>query len=565
MLPTRVHAIVLVSKLHKPTLRALAFAKATRPNVLEAVYVGDRRRRPPTGCWRSGTSGNLDVPLKVLHSPYREVVRPIVEYAQEIRQRQPARRGRGLHPGVRRRPLVGAAAAQPDRAAAQGPAAVRARASWSSRCPTSCGRPRSPASARSATRRACTPATCAAAASTSTRDRPDRQDDRVSRRRPARARRAGARGSGSGSGRGRPGRPRRPLRRPAARAGVAGWSSSGTRCPGERVVVEITEGTDGDRFWRGDAVEVLTPSPDRVAAPCPVRRPRAAAAAATSSTSRVPAQRDLKAAVVREQLVRLGRLDRRPDWSRASRSRPVPGDDDGLRWRTRQRYVALPDGRRGMRKHRSHDVVPVDDCLIAHPDAREPDARPADHRDRRRAVTFAVAARRLLAGAPRRRRGAGRDRPRRPAAAAGGAGRSTSTPASGCSPRFLAEAGRRPAWSPSRATGPRAGTPAPTSPRHRAPSSSAARRPGAARRRTTSPSTSSSSTRRARAPSAPSWSRSSTAPRARSPTSPATPPRWPATSRSSPSTATGSTALRAFDLFPMTHHVECVALLEPRH
>ena len=56
MLPTRVHAIVLVSKLHKPTLRALAFAKATRPNVLEGVYVVDRPATPPTGCWRSGTS-----------------------------------------------------------------------------------------------------------------------------------------------------------------------------------------------------------------------------------------------------------------------------------------------------------------------------------------------------------------------------------------------------------------------------------------------------------------------------------------------------------------------------
>lgn len=88
VLPTRVHAIVLVSKLHKPTLRALAFAKATRPNVLEAVYVSadgaetnklleewDRRR--------------IDVPLKVLHSPYRELIRPIVEYATEIRKANP--------------------------------------------------------------------------------------------------------------------------------------------------------------------------------------------------------------------------------------------------------------------------------------------------------------------------------------------------------------------------------------------------------------------------------------------------------------------------------------------
>ena len=43
--------------------------------------------------------------------------------------------------------------------------------------------------------------------------------------------------------------------------------------PGETVVLQITEGTDGDRFWRGDAVEVLTPSPERVAAPCPVAGP----------------------------------------------------------------------------------------------------------------------------------------------------------------------------------------------------------------------------------------------------------------------------------------------------
>ena len=42
-----------------------------------------------------------------------------------------------------------------------------------------------------------------------------------------------------------------------------------------------------------------------------------------------------------------------------------PHEHDGLRWRTRQRFVPLPDGRHGMRKHRSHDVVPVDDCLIA--------------------------------------------------------------------------------------------------------------------------------------------------------------------------------------------------------
>lgn len=88
LLPTRVHAIVLVSKLHKPTLRALAFAKATRPNVLEGVYVST----DPASTQRlleEWDERNLGVPLKVLHSPYRELVRPIVDYALEIRKANP--------------------------------------------------------------------------------------------------------------------------------------------------------------------------------------------------------------------------------------------------------------------------------------------------------------------------------------------------------------------------------------------------------------------------------------------------------------------------------------------
>ncbi len=88
VLPTRVHAIVLVSKVHKPTLRALAFAKASRPNVLEAIYVATDPKDTETliAQWEHR---NLGVPLKVLWSPYRELVRPIVEYAGEIRQSNP--------------------------------------------------------------------------------------------------------------------------------------------------------------------------------------------------------------------------------------------------------------------------------------------------------------------------------------------------------------------------------------------------------------------------------------------------------------------------------------------
>ncbi|MEP9383484.1 class I SAM-dependent RNA methyltransferase [Nocardioides cheoyonin] len=134
--------------------------------------------------------------------------------------------------------------------------------------------------------------------------------------------------------------------------------------PGERVLVEITEGSEGDRFWRGDAVEVLEPSPDRVAPPCPYAGPGLCGGCDFQHVA-LPAQRELKAAVLREQLSRLAGLDV------AVTVEAVPGDEDGLRWRTRQRYVSLPTGR-GMRKHRSHDVVPVDDCRIARPDAREP-------------------------------------------------------------------------------------------------------------------------------------------------------------------------------------------------
>ena len=88
VMPTRVHAIVLVSKLHKPTLRALAFAKATRPNVLEGVYVSVDAEAT-NRLLEEWDERNIDVPLKVLHSPYRELVRPIVDYAMEIRKANP--------------------------------------------------------------------------------------------------------------------------------------------------------------------------------------------------------------------------------------------------------------------------------------------------------------------------------------------------------------------------------------------------------------------------------------------------------------------------------------------
>ncbi len=87
-LPSRVRAVVLVSKLHKPTLRALAFAKAARPSSLEALTVSvdpDETERL-VKLWEEADTG---VPLKVLASPYREVTNPIIDYVKNLRRESP--------------------------------------------------------------------------------------------------------------------------------------------------------------------------------------------------------------------------------------------------------------------------------------------------------------------------------------------------------------------------------------------------------------------------------------------------------------------------------------------
>ena len=88
VLPSRVHAIVLVSKVHKPTLRALAYARATRPHRLEAVTVNVdiEETRALQEVW---AKRGLPVPLKALDSPYREIVNPIVDYVKSIRRASP--------------------------------------------------------------------------------------------------------------------------------------------------------------------------------------------------------------------------------------------------------------------------------------------------------------------------------------------------------------------------------------------------------------------------------------------------------------------------------------------
>jgi amino acid transporter len=87
-LPSKVHAVVLVSKVHKPTLRALAFARATRPDVLTAltVNVDDADTRALQADW---DRYDIPVPLTVLESPYREITRPVVDFVRGIRRAGP--------------------------------------------------------------------------------------------------------------------------------------------------------------------------------------------------------------------------------------------------------------------------------------------------------------------------------------------------------------------------------------------------------------------------------------------------------------------------------------------
>jgi len=87
-LPSRIHAIVLVSKVHRPTLRALAYAKASRPNTLEAVTV-DVDDDVTARLLKTWDAENITVPLRVLASPYREITKPVLDYVRALRRRSP--------------------------------------------------------------------------------------------------------------------------------------------------------------------------------------------------------------------------------------------------------------------------------------------------------------------------------------------------------------------------------------------------------------------------------------------------------------------------------------------
>ena len=131
--------------------------------------------------------------------------------------------------------------------------------------------------------------------------------------------------------------------------------------PGERVLARVTEVTS--RLARADAVEILAASPDRVTPPCPHARPDGCGGCDWQHAT-LTAQRTLKATVIRQQLRRMAGIDREVTVE------PLPDDRDagpGLGWRTRVQFAVREDGVAGLRAHRSHEVVDVGECLIAHP------------------------------------------------------------------------------------------------------------------------------------------------------------------------------------------------------
>jgi len=173
--------------------------------------------------------------------------------------------------------------------------------------------------------------------------------------------------------------------------------------PGERVRVRVTQATS--RLARADAIEIRQASPDRVAPPCPHARPGGCGGCDWQHAS-LPAQRSLKAEVIRQQMRRIAGLDcavtveslegdddtggntgNVGDGDGAAGDGGAAGDDRaagdgsaagggsaadggsaaGLGWRTRVRFAVRHDGRTGLRKHRSHDIIDVGACPIAHP------------------------------------------------------------------------------------------------------------------------------------------------------------------------------------------------------
>lgn len=132
--------------------------------------------------------------------------------------------------------------------------------------------------------------------------------------------------------------------------------------PGELVQAEVTGHGKGGAFLWADAREILNPSPGRVTPPCPVA---GICGGCDWQHASLDEQRRIKALVIADALKRTGGIER-------DVTVEALDDGDGLGWRTRMRYAVGTDGAAGLRALSSHDVIAVDGCPLAVSEIREP-------------------------------------------------------------------------------------------------------------------------------------------------------------------------------------------------
>ena len=124
---------------------------------------------------------------------------------------------------------------------------------------------------------------------------------------------------------------------------------------GEEAVVEIT--STSSKLARGDAIEILKPSKDRVVPPCKYAVPGGCGGCDFQHIE-ISAQLELKRSVIREQFSRLGRIEMDLD--------VLPAEPtNGLHWRTRMDFAISKNGKPGLYSARSKEVTEIDKCLIA--------------------------------------------------------------------------------------------------------------------------------------------------------------------------------------------------------
>lgn len=123
--------------------------------------------------------------------------------------------------------------------------------------------------------------------------------------------------------------------------------------PGEKCRIIIT--STGSAFNRGDVIEVLEPSPDRVIAPCNYSH-RTGCGGCDFQHISIARQRQLKSDVITEQFLRIAKMEMQVEVEEVSQP---------LHWRTRLTATTTQDGKLGFYGARSHTVVPVQNCIIA--------------------------------------------------------------------------------------------------------------------------------------------------------------------------------------------------------